>query len=40
MDRSTHATLMKNKSLACVLGLSCVLLAGCLTIVPNRTANQ
>jgi len=31
---------MKNKSLACVLGLSCVLLAGCLTTVPELDAQH
>ncbi|WP_089164289.1 hypothetical protein [Caballeronia sordidicola] len=31
---------MKNKSLACVLGLSCVLLAGCLTTVPKLDAQH
>ena len=40
MDRSTHGTPMKNKSLACVLGLTCMLLAGCLTTVPNIDAQH
>jgi outer membrane biogenesis lipoprotein LolB len=29
---------MKNKSLACVLGLACMLLIGCLTTVPKIDA--
>jgi hypothetical protein len=31
---------MKNKSLACVLGLTCMLLAGCLTTVPGIDAQH
>jgi hypothetical protein len=31
---------MKNKSLACVLGLTCMLLAGCLATVPKIDAQQ
>lgn len=31
---------MKNRSLACVLGLTCVLLAGCLTTVPKIDAQH
>jgi hypothetical protein len=31
---------MKNKSLACVLGFTCVLLAGCLTTVPKIDAQH
>jgi hypothetical protein len=31
---------MKNKSLACVFGLTCILLAGCLTTVPQIDAQH
>ncbi|CAN7547031.1 hypothetical protein LJR029_001524 [Caballeronia sp. LjRoot29] len=40
MDSSTYGIPMKNKRLACVLGLTCTLLAGCLTTIPKIDAQH
>jgi hypothetical protein len=40
MDRSNHGSPMNKKSLTFVLGLTCLLLAGCLSTVPEIDAQH